>query len=203
MLTDPSLRRAALAHDHLVHFYTDDAGLVGEWADFIGAALASGSSVVLIATQDHIDGILAQLRGCGVDVPLAIAEGRFLVNNAADALAQFFKAGSLNARRFYLLVEGLLSQAAAASRESEGRVVAFGEMVALLWAQGEEEAAIELERLWNRVGRSRSFTSRCAYPIEHFRGGDHGSEFLQICAEHSLVISDEAIQPFKAAPREL
>jgi hypothetical protein len=35
------------------------------------------------------------------------------------------------------------------------RVCAFGEMVALLWAEGRHDAAIRLEELWNDLARTQ------------------------------------------------
>lgn len=44
-------------------------------------------------------------------------------------------------------------------------VAAFGEMVALLWADGKMDAAIKLEELWNDLAHTNSFSLLCAYPI--------------------------------------
>ena len=69
------------------------------------------------------------------------------------------------------------------------RVVLFGEMVALLCAEGRMKAAIELEQLWNELIQTHSFHLRCAYPMtEELKGGLYAA----ICEEHSAVLAAEA-----------
>src|SRR6185312_10486958 len=53
------------------------------------------------------------------------------------------------------------------------RIHAFGEMVALLWADGNRDGAIRLEELWNELGERRRFALFCAYPIADFGEEDH------------------------------
>ncbi len=67
--------------------------------------------------------------------------------------------------------------------------VAFGEMVALLWAEGKRDAAVRLEQLWNELARRHSFHLLCAYPRDGFTPGEQDAFFQQICAEHSHVVS--------------
>ncbi|MDP9275804.1 MAG: MEDS domain-containing protein [Chloroflexota bacterium] len=44
----------------------------------------------------------------------------------------------------------------------------FGEMVALLWAEGDRNGALVLEELWNDLTRRLSFPLLCAYPASFF-----------------------------------
>ena len=71
-------------------------------------------------------------------------------------------------------------------------MVAFGEMVALLWEDGKYDAAIRLEQLWNELGKEHSFFLHCAYPIKNFSQDDHSEPFLKICSEHSNVIPSDS-----------
>jgi signal transduction histidine kinase len=64
-------------------------------------------------------------------------------------------------------------------------------MVALLWAEGNFEAAIQLEQLWNEIAQTHSFSLRCAYPLAGFGDDSHAEPFLKICTEHSAVIPAE------------
>jgi hypothetical protein len=51
-------------------------------------------------------------------------------------------------------------------------VRAFGEMVAVLWAAGRREAALELERLWGQACERGQLTLLCAYPRSAFGADD-------------------------------
>jgi signal transduction histidine kinase len=71
-------------------------------------------------------------------------------------------------------------------------VAIFGEMVALLWAEGKAEAAIRLEQLWNGLAPVESFSLFCAYPMSCFEREEDAGLFLKVCNEHSAVIPTES-----------
>ncbi len=73
----------------------------------------------------------------------------------------------------------------AAQREQK-QVVAFGEMVAILCAQGRVEAAVQLEKMWNELLRRHNFSLRCAYPLNDRLGAER---YAQICEEHDEVLA--------------
>lgn len=71
-------------------------------------------------------------------------------------------------------------------------VLIFGEMVAQLCAENNSPAAISLERLWNILARQIEFALWCAYPLSSFQNDAAASAWVQICAEHSLVVPAES-----------
>ena len=79
----------------------------------------------------------------------------------------------------------MIQRVKAAAKGAQPRVAAFGEMVALLWADGKGEAAIRLEQLWNDLAQKHSFYLHCAYPMSGFARSQDGDPIQQICAEHS------------------
>jgi PAS domain S-box-containing protein len=177
---------------HSVQFYSDDSFLLDELTQFIGTALVGGGSAVVIATKAHNDLLYSNLESADLDFSQAVSEGRYRSFDARELLSRLVSDGRLDPGQFSKLVGGIFAQAAAASRGEEHRVVAFGEMVALLWAEGDTAAAIQLEKLWNTLARSHSFWLRCAYPMQGFHQGEDADSILKICAEHSLVISEES-----------
>jgi signal transduction histidine kinase len=181
-----------VAHcEHTVQFYGEDSSLLDELSRFIGAELVAGDAAVVIATKAHRDGLAQRLQSRGFDVGRAVEQGRYIAVDAADALAEFMRNGWPDADLFTEVIGSFLGQAAAAGRKT-GRIAAFGEMVALLWAQGNAEAAVRLEQLWNNLARTYPLSLRCAYPIADFNREGHGDLFLKICAEHSHVIPVES-----------
>jgi hypothetical protein len=54
----------------------------------------------------------------------------------------------------------------------EGRAVSRGGVAPLLWAQGEGQAAMELENLWD-IAKSQNVDLLCGYLLGSFRGGDY------------------------------
>ncbi|HEV3316317.1 MAG TPA: PAS domain S-box protein [Candidatus Angelobacter sp.] len=180
------------SHGHTVQFYRDAAFLLEGLGRFIGSALGAGDSSVVIATKAHRDGLVQHLKARGLDLSLAANQGRYLSLDAAETLAKFMRNGSLDASRFAEVVGSVLARARAAAQGEQSRVAAFGEMVALLWAEGKTEAAIRLEQLWNDLAQSHSFHLHCAYPIAAFGQVADGDLIEKVCAAHSRVIPLES-----------
>lgn len=175
--------------DHLVQFYEDDAFLLDAVSRFIGTGLTAGHAGIVIATKPHRDGLAERLRARGVDVTAAREQGTYVPLDAAETLSKFMVDGWPDERRFANVVGGVVARAAGG--RSARRVRIFGEMVALLWAEGNPEAAIRLEDLWNGLAKIHSFSLLCAYPMGAFGREADGNHFRDICTEHSQLIPAE------------
>jgi len=199
--TSPTISSAPLAllpqwHDHdaighVVQFYGEDAALIEAISRFVGTALGEGDAAVVIATRAHRDGLSQELKARGLDVAKATRQGRYVAVDAAETLSKFMQDGWPEPASFASVVGALIDQVRISAGDKTVRVAAFGEMVALLWAEGKPEAAIQLEELWNDLARTHSFSLRCAYPIACFNREEFGEPFLKICAAHSAVIPGE------------
>jgi PAS domain S-box-containing protein len=177
---------------HVVQFYKDDQFLIDTLGRFIGTTLGAGESAIVIASESHLEDLEFRLAARGLDIAAIRETGRYIVLHAAETLSSFMVDGLPDAVRFADIIGTQITRASA-NAEVQGRPVAlFGEMVAILWANGQHEAAIVLEKLWNELGRNHSFHLRCCYPLVHFGNKDDGVPFLKICAEHSGVIPDES-----------
>jgi PAS domain S-box-containing protein len=179
-------------HGHVVQFYAEDAALLDSIARFIATALEAGDAAVAIATDSHRDGLKQRLAARGIDVEAAIRRGKFIPLDAAETLSKFMSDGAPVPEAFAEVVGAVFDRARATLHARPGRVVAFGEMVALLWGQGKPEAAIQLEQLWNDLAQTHDFSLRCAYPISGFNRDQDGEPFSKICAAHGGVIPDES-----------
>src|SRR6202030_3463782 len=113
---------------------------------------------------------------------------RYICLDAAETLASFMVDGWPDERLFSAAVEPALLRARNAVQQKPGLIAAFGEMVAILWAQGRCDAAIRVEQLWNELAHPHSFSLRCAYPIGCFAQETQDHLFAQVCAQHSSVI---------------
>jgi PAS domain S-box-containing protein len=173
---------------HVVQFYGEDRVLVAELGCLIGDALKDGNSAVVIATGAHRDGLARELLARGLDVDAASAEGRYLPLDAEQTLSRILVGQILDQGKFTKVLGDALTKAKSAAKGAEPCIVIFGEMVALLWAEGKHEAAIRLEELWNHLADEHSFSLRCAYPMDGFNRSGHSESFMKICAEHSAVI---------------
>ena len=177
-------------HVHTVQFYGEDGVLLHELNNYIGSALSSGCSAIIVATLAHIDGLAHKLKSQGIDLGKAAAESRYIALEATELLSKFMVDGRPDPVRFSEIMGAVISRAAGAARDERRRVVTFGEMVALLWAEGNTEGAIQLEKLWNELARVYSFTLRCSYPIQGFSSQQMAEPLLRVCAEHTGIVHD-------------
>jgi KaiC/GvpD/RAD55 family RecA-like ATPase len=156
-------------HDaHVVQLYTDDGFLIDVLSRFVGGALAVGDGAVVVATKSHRVALERRLSAHGLDAAKAILQGRFVVLDATETLSKLMVNGSVDDRRFNDIIGGVLTQVRSAVDGTERRVAVFGELVALLWAEGKPQMAIRVEQLWNDLAESHSFSLLCAYPLSRF-----------------------------------
>jgi PAS domain S-box-containing protein len=177
---------------HSVQLYAEDGFLLDVLTRFVGGALAAGDASVVIATKSHRLELEKRLSANGVDVDKAAMQGRYIVLDAIETLAQVMARESIDEERFNQVVRGLLIQAETSVAGKHCRVAVFGELVALLWADGKAADALRVEQLWNNLAKSHSFSLLCAYPIAGCNDERHIEPFLLMCGEHSTVIPSES-----------
>ncbi len=186
------------ASEHFVQFYETDEFLLDSVSGFIGAGLGAGAACIVIATKSHREGLEERLQATGLDLAVASARGTYLALDAGETLSMFMMDGLPEPARFSEVIGSLIEQAVKGRR----RVRIFGEMVAQLWTEGNQLAAIRLEALWNELYHTtHSFSLFCAYPIHGFAGEGYGEQFTEICQQHSHVIPDESYT-LLASPEE-
>ncbi|HEU4595603.1 MAG TPA: MEDS domain-containing protein, partial [Pyrinomonadaceae bacterium] len=180
--------RGTLESEHFVQFYEEDEYLLDSLSGFVGTGLGEGDGCVVVATAEHREGLEARLRAYGIDLDEAAASGQYLALDAGEVLSKFMLAGKPEPGLFSEVVGGIVRRAAA----GRPRLRIFGEMVALLWAEGNHDAAIRLEGLWNELHQSNDFMLFCAYPIHGFGGELLAGGLGDVCTAHSRVIPAES-----------
>lgn len=174
--------------EHFVQFYEADAFLLNSLSGFIGTAINTGEGAIVVATKAHRDGLDELLKENGLDIANASAAGLYVSLDAADTLSKFMVNGTPEPGRFTEVIGGLVTQV----RHGRPRLRAFGEMVTLLWADGNYTGAIHLEELWNDLQRTHSFSLFCAYPMNGFGGEKFLEPHSGVCTVHSRVIPAES-----------
>jgi KaiC/GvpD/RAD55 family RecA-like ATPase len=176
-----------IARRHDVGFYSNDAGLLDDLAEFIEAALRAGNAAIVVATESHRDSLLSRLHAHGLNIAAPIEQGRYISVDAAEALSTFMVNDLPDPVRVLTLLGDLIVTAAEAAEG--GRVAVFGECVDLLSEQGKAEAVIRLEQLWNEISKSYDVNILCGYHLSTVEGGMDSHVFQRICAEHTAVCS--------------
>jgi hypothetical protein len=181
---------------HVVKFYEHDAELVEAAAPYLAAAIRAGEVAIVIATDAHRRAFETALGADGIDLVRASADGTLVSLDAATTMSAFVNEGEVDGDGFDEVVGGLVRSAAATGRP----VRAYGEMVALLWEAGDVLAAIELETLWNELGRELAFSLFCSYPAAAVAGSEHTQALQHVCHLHASVLSPSADEHASGPP---
>ena len=173
--------------DHVVQFYGHDEELAEQVVRYLLEALGGGGVAVVIATPQHrreFEARLTQALGGGADLAAAEDSGTYLALDASETVRKLMRAGELDRAAFDRVIGGLIRQAGTGGRP----VRAYGEMVALLWDDGLVNAAIQLEEMWNELGRRHSFSLFCGYPAGSVTGDGQIDAFAAVCRLHREVV---------------
>lgn len=171
--------------EHLVQIYGEDDQFLDALDGFVSSGLRRGEGVVVIATAAHLHPLEQRLRANWLEPDRARWENRYIPQLASETLSKFMVNGKLDEALFGDLVTDILARA-----RGTGRTVrAFGEMAALLWAQGNSVAALQLEEHWHRICEREKLVRFCAYPKLGFAKDENPAASLRaVCAAHSKVV---------------
>lgn len=171
---------------HLVQYYKSDNELLKPLTEFIQAGLIKNEACIIIATKEHIEKLNTRLSEKGIDLLDAYTKGNYITLDARETLDSFMASGMPDARLFHENVGSLVADSFAKGLP----IRAYGEMVALLWKAGNKEAVIQLEKLWNELAASNTFSLYCAYPDLHFVLDKEVRQEITDC--HSILLPSVA-----------
>lgn len=169
--------------DHIVYFYASEEQFARTACDCLSAALRDGGTAIAAATRPHLAAIQTGLTGLAVNVRAARESGRYVEWEAEPTLASLRLGDDVDPAAFWATAAPVLRAAA----DRSGPVVLFGEMVALLWQDGNLGAVIELEAMRNELAAQFPFAMVCAYPADRMPAGAGADELAEVCRAHTAV----------------
>lgn len=174
--------------NHILQIYENDEVILSSLEGYVTAGFDRNESVIIIATDDHISGLNKRLAAAGYDLQKLEKNERYLTVNAHTVLDQFMVNNWPDETQFVSVVSDLISRARGKNNRN---IRAYGEMVAILWASGNNGATVNLEKLWNNFCAKKDFSLFCAYPRAGFTQEVQDSIY-KICSHHTkLVVSGE------------
>lgn len=171
---------------HCVQFYHSDEFLVDSVGAFVAAGLDRGEPNLVIATPEHRRALERRLLGNGSDIFSARVNGKLFMLDAAETLQKFMLNGAPDRALFQETLDPIFAEL------GDTHIRAFGEMVALLWAEGNQKGALQLEGLWNDFAATHRFALLCAYPLRAFGDSRQTEGFAHVCDHHAIVIPAES-----------
>jgi hypothetical protein len=169
---------------HFVQIYDSNESLIDCVFAFFEKGFETGEVALVIGTRAHRAALEARFISAGYNIGELKRSGKYAPFDAAETLGLFMRDGQPETFRFNALVSGLIKSAV----QNGSGVRAFGEMVAILWDEGNREGAIELERLWNDLAKEHAFTLFCAYRQNQFSTEADRAAFSSVCQAHCSVI---------------
>lgn len=170
--------------EHFVHIYESDGVFMDTLESFISDGLRVGDATVVIATATHLHTLEHRLKASNLDLVAARWRGQYIPMDAEKTLSEFMVSGWPDDVLFADVIHGVIQRA-----QRDGQSVrVFGEMVALLWAQGHHGATVRLEHLWGELCQSKTLALFCAYPRAGFTK-DAALSMSEVCAAHTRVIA--------------
>jgi signal transduction histidine kinase len=186
--TQARLATASSDHDHLVALYDTDASLVDSVVAFLAPALAAGEPMIVLATDQHREQIRTALISARGDRSQDVEPPGLVMLDAAETLDRIMVDGAPDAERFRAVIGGAVEAATAGQRGLR----IFGEMVAILWEDGDIPGAIAVEDLWNDLLEGHHFGLLCGYPSSAFDRPEDTPAFHTVCSKHLAVIPSES-----------
>jgi anti-sigma regulatory factor (Ser/Thr protein kinase) len=165
---------------HAVTFYEQDRDLVRIVCSHVADGVARGEKAVVIATSEHTEMFFEEL--VRRDVPLG---GSIVSLDARETLAKFMVDGAPDPIAFDRVIGELVRAIAG----DDLRVCAYGEMVAVLWEEGNVTGALRVEELWNDLLAEVEFSLLCAYPTSII-ADDQVLSVRHVCHLHTEVLGD-------------
>jgi hypothetical protein len=158
---------------HHIVFCSDDAALLESLIRFVSAALHQGNPVVVWATESHRASILGRVRAQAIDIDGAIQRGTYIASDVGEAPDPELIVRTLEQLRMAAFEAGV----------EQPRLAVCGERAGLLWEQGSNNDALQIEELFNALSRTYEMDILCVYPLAHC--DDRTESFARLCEEHS------------------
>jgi DNA-binding NarL/FixJ family response regulator len=174
---------------HAIQFHTNDSHFLDAVTHLVGATLRSGEQVVLVTSDATRTGVAQRLQARHLNLAMLAQQGQYFAQDSVLALSQVLNRGRPDKDRLAEIIHGLDRLRLAGPDGPRGRLTIFGDMTVALCRNGDFEAAVELERIWNELTRPLPFFTVCSYPIDCFEHSDTRNQLANVCAEHSAVTS--------------
>jgi CheY-like chemotaxis protein len=181
------LKSSEITRSHEAQFHSDDGSLLGGFTHFIEASLRAGNPVIVVATESHRKSLLQRLEERGVDTRAVTEQGRYIPLDVTETLSAFMVNDLPDPVRFFRVASDLLAQATRSALGKPSRVAACGECPAILWAQGNVDAAIRLEQLWDEMAKTCDADILCGYVLKSIQREQVSHIYQKICSVHSAV----------------
>jgi hypothetical protein len=170
----------------MVQLYQDDDFYAEAISHFAAEGIVRGESIILVATKPHWQSISQRLDDKGLDVARLFRRGQLTVLDADDTLPKFMVGKDPDGGIFKPLAKQAIAKARAGG--AYPRVRWWGEMVNVLYVDGNPRGSNRLEQLFDEVAQEESIAIFCSFLMDKFDPKIYDEAFGNVCRTHSHVI---------------
>jgi len=178
---------SANGHRHEAVYYSSDELLLEHWASIAEDALKAGATFILVGSDARRSRLDAMLEARGLNIARAVRDGRYVSASVPEVVSKWMVDGLLDETRFWTAATSIMLAASRASTADPSQVVACGECAPSLCAQGDGEAAIRLEELWEEVAATYHLDVFCSYTADSCRCDDADDLISRIRETHTAI----------------
>jgi CheY-like chemotaxis protein len=185
----PSLTPLVMTNSdtHAVQVRGGDGSWLDGAADVLSSALRRGDTIATVLLESNRDALAVLMKQRRWNLASLGEQGRYLVFDAEAAATQVMRGACPDVDTLTGLVDVLERARTASGDGARSHLTIVGEIAPVLWRNGNPDAALEVERLWDELTRSLPILTICAYPMDYL-GHDVMAAFSSdICAHHSVV----------------
>ncbi len=171
---------------HIVQLYQDDDFYGEAISHFAAEGLVRGESIILVATRPHWENISGRLHGKGFDTAALFRQGQLMLLDADDTLPKFMAGNTPDGSIFKPLAKEAIARARAGGKYP--RVRWWGEMVNVLYANGNPRGSNQLEQFFDQVAHEERIPVFCSLLMDKFDPAIYDEAFGHVCGTHGHVV---------------
>ena len=176
-------------HGHIVQLYQDDEFYGEAISHFAAEGLLKGESIIIVATAPHWENISRRLGRKGFKVADLRKRGQLTLLDADHTLPKFLVNDMPDAKTFKDLAHGVIEKARGGGKYAGVRW--WGEMVNVLYVNGNQRGSTRLEELFEEVGDETPIALFCSFYMDKFDPKIYDGPIGDLCRTHSHLIPAE------------
>jgi hypothetical protein len=145
-----------------LQFYDAVAPLVNELGRAMAVALDQGHAALLVVTDATRRMLEDQLMKRGIDAAASRRLGQYVYLDGVRTLSKIAIGGDPDPERFHEIVGRPVERLV---RQYPGLWM-YGELAAIMWTEGHERGALEVDKLWASFAEEQPVVLCVAFPVE-------------------------------------
>jgi hypothetical protein len=174
---------------HIVQLYQDPDFYAEAISHFAAEGLVRNESIIFVATEPNWRNISARMTGKGYDVDQLQRDGRLTALDADRTLPKFIRNNMPDASTFKTIARDTIQKARKDGKYR--RVRWWGEMVNVLYVEGNGKGSTRLEELFDEVAHEEQIAIFCSFFMDKFDKNIYDGPLADVCRTHANLIPAE------------